>query len=93
MEPLNLMVSLSFFGNKRDRADIASNRAPRTAGARSEASASSGSQPTADPQFGGAAAWSGTRRAGGARRAADGRRSTAVGARRVVRWLRTVGAR
>jgi len=25
MEPLNLMVSLSFFGNKRDRADNASN--------------------------------------------------------------------
>jgi hypothetical protein len=29
MEPLNLMLSLSFFGNKRDRADIASNRARR----------------------------------------------------------------
>ncbi len=31
MEPLNLMVSLSFFGNKRDRADNASNGARRTA--------------------------------------------------------------
>jgi hypothetical protein len=94
MEPLNLMVSLSFFGNERNRADIASNGARRTADADGGVAPAS---TRARNRSGAVSAPTGARRAagaggGGAEPASSGAGRTG-GARRVVQWVRTVGAR
>jgi hypothetical protein len=68
MEPLNLMVSLSFFGNKRDRTDIATNPARRPAETSGEtATAASRPRRLAYSRSRGTHASGGGRRAAGAR--------------------------